>query len=217
MVSVVAEKTPSQEAGIRNTLIVTLGLIGMVVGLFFYSFLAPKTLSPEALRDLGYYGFPESRVIKPFNLVDHNGHEVTLANLKGEWQLMFFGFTYCPDICPTTMGVLDRAIADLDVKPQVVMVSVDPERDTPEALARYVPSFNPNFIGYTGDFENIVGLATNVNVAFGKVPGREPGTYTMDHAASIIVVDPAGRYAGFIKAPHQATNISQIISSLMLR
>lgn len=216
MTGVIAEKTPEQIAGIRNTLIVTLGLIGLVLGLFFYSFLSPKSLSEEALRGLGYYGFPTPREIKPFNLVDHNGNAVTVENLKGEWQLMFFGFTYCPDICPTTMGVLNRALEKLEKKPQVIMVSVDPERDTPEVLARYVPSFNPDFIGYTGGFDDIVGLATNVNVAFGKVPGNEPGSYTVDHAASIVVVDPNGRYAGFIKAPHQATNISQIISSLML-
>ncbi|MFN3237176.1 MAG: SCO family protein, partial [Pseudomonadales bacterium] len=173
-------------------------------------------LSEDALRNLGYYGFPQAREIKPFNLTDHHGNPVSEQDLKGEWQLMFFGFTFCPDICPTTMGVLNRAIAELPTKPQVVMVTVDPERDTPEALARYVPSFNPEFVGYTGTFDDIVGLATNVNIAFGKVPGKEPGTYTMDHAASIVVVDPQGRYAGFIKAPHQATNISQIMASLML-
>ncbi len=216
MPGVIAEKTPEQVAGIRNTLIVTLGLIGMILGLFFYSFTAPRTLSDEALKGMGYYGFPQAREIKPFSLTDHTGETVTAENLKGQWQLMFFGFTYCPDICPTTMGVLNRAIADLPTKPQVIMVSVDPERDTPEVLARYVPSFNPEFVGYTGTFDDIVGLATNVNIAFGKVPGKEPGTYTMDHAASIVVVDPEGRYAGFIKAPHQATEISQIMSSLMM-
>lgn len=216
MTGVVAQKTPEQIAGIRNTLIVTLGFIGLILGLFLYSFLSPKSLSEEALRNLGYYGFPTAREIKPFNLTDHNGNPVSEESLKGEWQLMFFGFTYCPDICPTTMGVLNRAIADLEHKPQVVMVSVDPERDSPEVLARYVPSFNPEFIGYTGDFDNIVGLATNVNVAFGKIPGDEPGTYTVDHAASIVVIDPQGRYAGFIKSPHQASSISQIISSLMM-
>jgi protein SCO1/2 len=216
MTSVIAEKTPEQVSGIRNTLIFTVGLIALILGLFLYTFLSPKSLSEDALRNLGYYGFPQAREIKPFNLTDHRGNPVSEQDLKGEWQLMFFGFTFCPDICPTTMGVLNRAIAELPTKPQVVMVTVDPERDTPEALARYVPSFNPEFVGYTGTFDDIVGLATNVNIAFGKVPGKEPGTYTMDHAASIVVVDPEGRYAGFIKAPHQATNISQIMASLML-
>ena len=211
----VAARTPEQVKGIRNTLIWTLGLIGLFLGLFISSFLAPKTLSADALKELGYYGFPEAREIRPFKLIDHRGNPVGNANLVGEWQLMFFGFTFCPDICPTTMGVLNRAVSKMDSPPQVIMVSVDPERDTPEALSRYVPSFNPAFMGYTGTFDNIVGLATNVNIAFGKVPGKEPGTYTMDHAASIVVIDPTGRYAGFIKSPHQADHISQIMSTLM--
>lgn len=215
MDSVVAEKTPEQIQGIRNTLIWTLGFIGLMLGLFIYTILAPKALSDEALLELGYYGFPESRLIEPFDLIDQNGDSVSVSNLKGQWQLMFFGFTFCPDICPTTMAVLNRAVNAMETPPQVIMVSVDPERDTPKALSRYVPVFNPDFIGYTGEFDEIVGLATNVNIAFGKVPGREPGTYTVDHAGSIVVVDPQGRYAGFIKSPHQAQHISQIMSTLM--
>ena len=215
MPSVVAERTPKQIQGIRNTLIWTFGFIGLMLGLFVYTLLGPKTLSAEALKGLGYYGFPEAREIKPFKLVDHQGNQVDVSSLKGNWQLMFFGFTFCPDICPTTMAVLNRAVSKMEKAPQVIMVSVDPERDTVKALARYVPSFNPNFVGYTGTFDNIVGLATNLNIAFGKVPGKEPGSYTMDHAASIVVIDPEGRYAGFIKSPHQAANISQIMTTLM--
>lgn len=210
------EKTAEQIQGIRTTLAATLGFIALILGLFLYSFFAPKTLSEDAMRDLGYYGFPAAREIKPFSLVNHRGDEVGVENLQGEWQLMFFGFTYCPDICPTTMGVLNRTVQEMETPPQVIMVSVDPERDTPEALMRYVPSFNEAFIGYTGEFDDIVGLATNLNIAFGKVPGKEPGTYTVDHAASIVVVDPNGRYAGFIKSPHQAQNIRQIMTSLMM-
>jgi protein SCO1 len=93
-------------------------------------------------------------------------------------------------------------------------VSVDPERDTPAVLGQYLASFNPSFKGYTGTFDDVVGLATNVNIAFGKIPGAEPGTYTVDHSSSIVVVNPFGRYAGFIKQPHQAEKISSIISSL---
>jgi len=215
MTGIITERTPEQIQGIRNTLIWTLGLIGLTLGLFVYSLLGPKTLSDEALKGLGYYGFPEARQIKPFNLVDHRGEQVDVSDLRGNWQLMFFGFTFCPDICPTTMGVLNRAVSKMEIAPQVIMVSVDPERDTVEALARYVPSFNPDFMGYTGTFDNIVGLATNLNIAFGKVPSKEPGSYTMDHATSIVVIDPEGRYAGFIKAPHQAPNIRQIMTTLM--
>ena len=102
----------------------------------------------------------------------------------------------------------------MPTKPQVVLVSVDPERDTPEVMARYVAAFNPAFVGYTGEFDEIVKLATSVNVAFGKVPGATPGSYLVDHSASIVVVNPAGEYVGFIKAPHNAENIVTILDSL---
>ena len=101
-------------------------------------------------------------------------------------------------------------------KPQVIMVSVDPDFDTVAQLEHYVPSFNKEFIGYTGEFEQIASLATQLNAAFGRVPGREPETYTVDHSISIAVIDPEGRYTGIIKAPHQAQKISQILDSVML-
>ena len=210
------ERTPEQVAGIRNTLIWTLGIIGLVLGLFLYSFLSPKALSTDELRQLGYFGFPQPRAIRDFSLIDHNGDAVSVEDLQGDWQLVFFGFTFCPDICPTTMAVLNRAVSAMENPPQIIMVSVDPERDSPEALARYVPSFNPDFIGYTGNFDDIVGFATNLNAAFGKVPGKEPGTYTVDHSASIAVINPEGQYVGFLKSPHQAPNIEKVMSSLML-
>ena len=200
--------------GIRTTLMLIAAFIALMLGLFLHSFLAPKSLSVIEYQELGYFGYPEARTIEPFNLLDQNGQSVGLASLKGQWSLLFFGFTYCPDICPTTLGVLNRAVQQMQNPPQVVLVSVDPERDTPTQLAEYLPSFNPQFKGYTGSFDSIVGLATNVNIAFGKVPGSEPGTYTVDHSASIVVVDPFGRYAGFIKAPHQAEKIRKVVESL---
>ncbi|MFN3239291.1 MAG: hypothetical protein ACE37D_19855, partial [Pseudomonadales bacterium] len=84
MTSVIAEKTPEQVSGIRNTLIVTVGLIALILGLFLYTFLSPKSLSEDALRNLGYYGFPQAREIKPFNLTDHHGNPVSEQDLKGE-------------------------------------------------------------------------------------------------------------------------------------
>jgi hypothetical protein len=122
------------DSGVRNTLIWLLGFIALVLGLFFYSFFSARTLSDEQYQELGYYGFPEPRTISAFSLVNHNGEAVSEANFKGDWSLLFFGFTFCPDVCPTTMGVLARTMDRLEQRPQVILVSVDPERDTPEAL-----------------------------------------------------------------------------------
>ena len=210
------EKTPAQRAGIRNTLVWLLGFIALLLGLFLFNFLGERGLSTADLKKLGYFGFVEVRELADFQLLNHRGEAVGLEHLRGTWSLIFFGFTLCPDFCPTTLGVLNRVMDNVKKKPQVVMVSVDPERDTPERLGQYILSFNDGFVGYTGEFDQVASLATQLNIAFGKVPGSQPGTYTVDHSVSIVVVNPDGKYAGFIKAPHQAVNITQIIDSLML-
>ena len=202
------------DKNIRNTLIWICGFIALIVGLFLYSFLTPKQMTEMQYQEMGYFGFPEAREIRPFQLKNQNNAEIGLSSLKGHWSLLFFGFTYCPDVCPTTLGVLNQALKKIEQVPSVVLVSVDPERDTPELLKQYLVGFNPDFAGYTGEFDQIVNLATNVNVAFGKVPGPEPGTYLVDHSASIVVVSPEGKYVGFIKAPHQAGKIAAIVNSL---
>ena len=202
------------DKNVRNTLIWISGFIALILGLFLHNFLAPKQLTEMQYQELGYFGFTERREIRPFQLVDQDGDSVGLSSLKGRWSLLFFGFTYCPDICPTTLGVLNQAMKKIETPPSVILVSVDPERDTPGLLKQYLVGFNPSFKGYTGEFDQIVGLATNVNVAFGKVPGPQPGTYLVDHSASIVVVSPEGKYAGFIKAPHQAEKIATIVNSL---
>ncbi len=200
--------------GVRNTLFWIAGFISLILGLLVASYLTPRTLTNEQFRELGFYRFDAPRLISDFSLVDHTGRTVGLDELRGQWSLLFFGFTFCPDICPTTLSVLNDAVGRLENPPQVVMVSVDPQRDTPDKLADYVPAFNSTFRGFTGEFDEIVSLATEVNVAFGKVPGPELGTYLVSHTMSIVVVNPMGMYEGFIKAPHNAQNIQKILSHL---
>ncbi len=202
------------QQGVRQSLLWILGFIALILGLFMASFMSPRSLTRAEFQELGFYQFETPRDISPFQLVDHHGNPVTNESLTGRWSLLFFGFTYCPDVCPTTLSVLNEAVTPLENPPRVVLVSVDPERDTPEVLASYVPQFNAGFIGYTGNFDDIVKFATQLNVAFGKVPGDEPGTYTVDHSASIVVVNPQGHYAGFMRAPHNAQNIRKVVQHL---
>ena len=171
-------------------------------------------MSPEQMQAIGFYQFEQSREISEFKMIDHLGNNVGLIEFKGTWTLLFFGFTTCPDICPTTLGILNEALKDLDEPPQVIMVTVDPERDTSEKLKNYVPAFNSNFRGFVGSFDQTVRLAEQLNVAFGKIPGSEAGTYLVDHTASIVLIDPEARYFGFIKAPHRSQHIASIIRSL---
>ena len=204
------------ESGVRNTLLGIAAFISVILGIMLASVINPRPMSNEEAAKLGYYRFDEPRLISEFLMTDHLGRRVGLADLKGRWSLVFFGFSTCPDVCPTTLSVLNDAMRPLKDAPAVVMVSVDPDRDTPERLAQYVPAFNPDFIGYTGTFDETVKLAEQLNIAFGKVPGDVPGSYLVDHSASLVLIDPNGRYAGFIKAPHNASKIQRVVSSLSL-
>jgi len=202
-------------SGIRNSLIWIAAFIAMVLGLFLFSFFSTRTLSEEQYQTLGYYRFESPRPIGDFSLVDQQGNKVGHDSLVGQWSLVYFGFSFCPDVCPTTLATLKQVRERMKQPPRVIMVTVDPERDTPQQLAQYLGLFDPSFIGFTGDFDAIVGLATQLNVAFGKVPGPTPGSYTVDHSAVVVVVDPSGQYAGFIKPPLAAENIVTIMQSLM--
>jgi protein SCO1/2 len=139
---------------------------------------------------------------KDFALPDHNGKLRTLADFKGKAVLVFFGYTQCPDVCPTTMaemaGVMKELGPDAD-KLQVLFVTVDPERDTPELLSKYVPAFDPRFIGLSGDKAATEKTAKEFKIFYQKVPGKTAGSYTMDHTAGSYVFDPQGRIRLFVR------------------
>lgn len=201
--------------GIRNTLLWLMAFICVILGLFFHNFLNPGLPGDDQLRELGFFHYPEYRPLSAFVLRDNEGVTVDETIFEGRWTLVFFGFTYCPDICPTTMGVLARATSKMSDPPAVILVSVDPERDTVSSMDAYVRSFSPTFRGLTGEFDQIVLLASQLNVAFGKVPGPDPDGYLVDHSASIAVINPKGKYVGFIKAPHGELNIATLMGHLM--
>ncbi|MDG1114774.1 MAG: SCO family protein [Pseudomonadales bacterium] len=205
----------TQKKGIRKTLGILLGIVMVMLSLIFLNYVTRDvTLSAEQAAKLGYIRFEQPRNLRVPRLVTEQGERLLPTYFQGQWDLLYFGFTSCPDICPTTLAVLNQALSVLDGPPRVHLVSVDPEQDTPAQLARYLSGFNPDFLGVTGSHDQITELATQLNVAFGKVPGTEPGSYTVDHTGSIVVLDEAGRYAGFIKAPHQPGQLQQIIMGL---
>jgi protein SCO1/2 len=139
---------------------------------------------------------------KDFSLTDHNGKRRTLADFKGKVVVVFFGYTQCPDVCPTTMaelaGVLKQLGPDAD-RVQVLFITIDPERDTQELLAKYVPSFDPRFLGLRGDSAETAKVAKDFKVFYQKVPGKAPGAYTMDHTAGSYVFDSKGRVRLFLR------------------
>lgn len=133
---------------------------------------------------------------REFSLTDHTGKPRTLADFRGKVVVVFFGFVHCPDVCPTTLAGLKSVVAELGDQGksvQVLFVTVDPERDTRDVLAQYVPAFHPDFLGLYGDNEQIARTAKEFKVYYQKVPGSRPDNYSMDHTAGSYVFDPGGR------------------------
>jgi protein SCO1/2 len=145
------------------------------------------------------------RALPDFSLIDSQGRSFGPANLRGRWSMLFFGYTNCPDFCPTTLSTLaamqKQLRAEHSVLPQVIFVSVDAKRDTPAQLANYVPYFDPEFIGLTAaDQPAIEALAKQWGVAVMVQPPKD-GSYTVDHSSAIFVLDPAGRLAAILSGP----------------
>ncbi len=139
---------------------------------------------------------------KGFALTDHNGKPRTLADFSGKAVVVFFGYTRCPDVCPTTMVEMKEVLRKLGseaAKVQVLFVTLDPERDTQQVLAQYVPAFDPRFLGLYGDSATTAKTAKDFKVFYEKRPGSSPGSYTIDHTAASYVFDPKGRLRLYVK------------------
>ncbi|WP_198116584.1 SCO family protein [Massilia rhizosphaerae] len=139
---------------------------------------------------------------KGFALTDHTGKPRTLADFKGKVVVVFFGYTQCPDVCPTTMAEMAsvmQKLGPLADQVQVLFITLDPERDTQQLLASYVPAFDKRFIGLRGTPEQTAKTAKEFKVFYAKVPGTDPGSYTIDHTAGSYVFDRDGRLRLFIR------------------
>lgn len=162
--------------------------------------------------------YPEARDVPPFELDRADGAKLTNADLKGAWTLVFFGYTHCPDVCPTTLGTMKQVEAKLREKPaatpvKVVFISVDPARDTPKALGDYVGYFSKNFVAATADDDRLQALASAVGVVFIKSP-QAGADYTMDHTASLLAIDPQGRLHALFRPPFDAGAIADDLRTL---
>ena len=148
------------------------------------------------------------RALQPFSLTDHLGNPFTEATLHNQWTILSFGYTHCPDVCPTALATLARFDDRLkqngtDIPYRVVFVSIDPQRDTRERLAEYVPYFNPSFIGATGDVGELEKLTRQLGILYARVDNADSAMgYLMDHSASFVLTDPQGRYRAVFGAPH---------------
>lgn len=153
-----------------------------------------------------------------FALTDHSGQPRTLADYKGKVVTLFFGYTHCPDVCPTSLASMKQALTLLGTdaaKVQVLFVTVDPERDTAELLANYVPKFDPSFVGLRGDAAATAAVAKEYKVFYQKVPGSSEGQYTLDHSAGTYVHDTQGRLRLFMRHGETPKNMADDLRMLL--
>ncbi len=155
----------------------------------------------------------------PFSLVGADGKPVTDRDFRGRYMLIFFGFTHCPDICPAELQVIAQALEQLGDKAKKVVpifITLDPERDTPEAMANYVKSFGPNFVGLTGSPEAIAAAAKAYRVAYSKVENKDSaGDYSVDHSALAYLMDPEGRYVTHFSYGLSADQMAEKLEKLL--
>ena len=156
--------------------------------------------------------FPVARDIQPFELIDHPSAPFDQAALQQRWSFVFFGYTYCPDVCPTTLSVLNgvaQRLQDVDTDVRFIMVTVDPERDTPERLAEFVTYFNGDFLGVTGSDEGLTQLTRQLGILYNRVEPEGGGEgYLMDHTAGVFLFDPDGRYHAVFTPPFTADKLA---------
>lgn len=187
---------PSQILLLRVIRWLAILALAALAGAWAWSLMAPRQPGREAAV-LGGATLPPGVVIGgPFQLVDHNGQAVTEQTYAGTWRLMFFGFTHCPDVCPTELQRLATVLDSLGPRAQRVtplFVSIDPERDTPSALSAYVELFDPRIVGLTGTPEQIAAVTRSFRVYSAKVP-LDGGSYTMDHSAFVYLMRPDGSF-----------------------
>jgi protein SCO1 len=182
--------------------------------------LAPSTASAASKPDTAFKGadITGADYAKTLSLPDSTGKQRTLADFKGKVTVVFFGYTQCPDVCPTTMAELaqvKKALGADGDKLQGVFVTIDPERDTPTILNSYVTAFDPSFVALRGSLEQTQEAAKQFKIFYEKVPGKTPGSYTMDHSAGSFVLDTKGQPRLFERYGQDADSLTADVKALL--
>ena len=178
----------------------------------------PQWQQRALLQQEGVQIFRQALPVADAEFLNQHGKGQALSDLRGQHLLVFFGYTFCPDICPTTLMDLNRLWRQLPAAVRdewrVVMVSVDPQRDTPESLAPYLAYFNPDFVALTGNDNSLKQLAADLNAIFNKVERGADQPYLMDHSANLAIIDRNGNYRGYIAPPHGAGRMLPLLQAV---
>lgn len=202
----------ARNKGIRRTLIILLAVVLLLFGFVFVRQALLVEPVPATAPDLAPYNtfvYPQSRPLPDFALTDAQGQPFSKAQLKGHWTLVMLGYTYCPDVCPATLSQLQQMLAQLPAdlpKPQILFVSVDPTRDTPERLKDYLQFFNPDFRAVTGDPQALAAFARSLNGVFLSQTDAQ-GQIQIDHSAHLSLLSPAGDLLAIIQPPFNPAHL----------
>lgn len=195
-------------------LFLSLLVLALIAGLTTYVY-QHQSWKHELLQH-GFFVLEEPRPLTEFSLKSQKNEPFSNKSFQGKWYLVFFGFTHCPDICPATLATLKQMMKKLEPQLQesteIVLVSVDPARDTPDKLRQYTGFFGGDVIGLTGDFLELQALTSSMAVPFKKVM-LEGSDYTVDHSGYIYLVGPDGRYYAFIKPPFDVNKLAKQYST----
>ncbi|WAC46046.1 SCO family protein [Pseudomonas sp. SL4(2022)] len=203
------------------TVFVLVAIVALVLGLTVNKVLTSKGQGdPTVLLDAGIVLLPQSRSLPEMSLTNQDGQAVAVDQLKDQWSLLFFGYTFCPDICPATLAQLRQLQGQLPpetlAKLRIVLVTVDPNRDTPEQLKKYLDYFDAGFIGLTAEQATIQKLANAVSIPF--IPAdTSQENYTVDHSGNLVLIGPDGKQRGFIRAPINNTKLAAQLPGLLDR
>lgn len=205
-------------SGVQKTVLITLAVIALVIGAIVNKVSRPAALDRQQLSESGIFLFDSPRGIPEVDMLSAAGGSWGKDDLIGQWDLLFFGYTFCPDICPTTMAELKQLVGALPAATaeqlRVTMVSVDPNRDTPEQMQQYLGFFNADFHGATGDPQELATLARALSIAYIE-PDTSSENYLVDHSGQVVIVNPEGQYVGFLRPPLRPQELSQWLPRIM--
>ena len=205
----------------KQIIVGIVGILGIAVGFAASHFMfSEQTVVLSGRLEVATVLGGDDRPLPQFSLVDHDDKKFTKDNLTGEWSLVFFGFTHCPDICPATLAMLSQVTEDLETthadKLGIYMVTVDPERDKPAHLKNYVTYFNKDFVGVTGDTDQL-GLVTKSLGAVARIQDHEKGAtdYAVDHSSHMALINPKGNLYAIFTAPHEPGRIMRDLKQIL--
>jgi len=194
----------------KGTIILFASLLVLLILIYINQSATKRTIPQDLIAVLR----PDAVPLQPFMLIDQSGEPFTEKRLKGKWSFVFFGYTHCPDICPTTMSILkqvNNALKDkhqLASDIQVIFVSVDPQRDNPETLKKYIAFFNPKFTAVTGYADPLAKFSRQFGAAYINEATDASNNYLVSHTSSIFLVDPYARIVASFSPPHDVETIT---------